>query len=699
MSVTSFGLTGPYAGYLGGELIHYAVGGPLSASGKPDREPVKMGADLGQYQCGSVAAVAALAAVSITERTGRGIHIDLANVDTQVTSIDRRMTYLLYGAYRNADVPRFGGYAIGPLPGGVRPTEDGHVQVSTLPNWIPRALRVLADPDLAARYQSPTALFDPELPEIADAALLGWTLTRGKQQAMEEAQAAGWPITAVNQPRDLLVDPHLSQRGFFVDVEHPLAGTVRQPGVPIRMAETPPLRAAPRLGSTTEAEARALLQRQPTGGREHDELPLAGLRVLDLTVVWAGPYATMFLGDLGAEVIRVDNPFIFPSATRGVLPRPPASMVEVIGGIFGGYPDADPGERPWNRVALFTAHARGKKSVTLDLRSEHGREAFLKLAEKCDVLIENNSAELLDKLGIGWEALHARNPRLIAIRMPSVGLDGPYRDYLGFGVNFEGLCGLTALRGYADLDASENEPVFHMDAASGAAGAFAALAALRRREATGVGELVELSQSENMLNHIGELLIEASWTGEAHERLGNRDRVHAPQGVYPALGDDAWLAVSIQDDDQWDRFCSLISADDLRGLSLSERRQRHDELDARIAEWTAQRSPSQGFVSAQEAGVPAGPVMHELDSLADPHFRARDLFKPSGSTELGTHDYPAYAWRWDGPEQAWGPIPLLGEHNEDVLRRVGGLSEAEIAALRADGQLSADYLGPDGKSL
>ena len=148
-----------------------------------------MGGDLGQYQCGSVGAVAALAALAVAERSGRGVWIDLANTETQVGSIDRRMTYLLYGAYRGEDVPRFGGYTLSPLPGGVRPTGDGYVQVSTIPGWIPRAMAVLDDADLTERYRSPTWVLDPDLPELADAALLGWTVTRPKQEAMEEAQA------------------------------------------------------------------------------------------------------------------------------------------------------------------------------------------------------------------------------------------------------------------------------------------------------------------------------------------------------------------------------------------------------------------------------------------------------------------------------------------------------------------------------
>ena len=252
VTVTSFGLTGPYAGFLGEEIVHYALGGPMSASGDPDREPLRMGGELGQYQCGAVAALAALAGVAVAERDGRGVHVDLANVETQVGSIDRRMTYLLYASYRGEDVPRSGGYVSALLPNGCRPAADGHVQVSTLFNWLPRMLKVVGDPELAAAYSGPDVLTDPEVPEKVDAILVGWTVTRGKAEAMAEAQAAGWPVTALNHPVDVLADPHFLARDFFVDVEHPAAGTVRQPGAPVRMDDGWRLRRpAPTLGQHT----------------------------------------------------------------------------------------------------------------------------------------------------------------------------------------------------------------------------------------------------------------------------------------------------------------------------------------------------------------------------------------------------------------------------------------------------------------
>ena len=718
VSVTAFGLTGPYAGFKGEEIVHTALGGPLSASGSPDREPMKMGGAVGQYQCGTVAAVAALAGLATTVGRGVGVHIDLANVETQLASIDRRMTYLLYGSYRDQDVPRKGGYTVSAFPDGCRPAADGHVQVSTLMNWIPRMLAVMDDPDMSSLFDDPMWLFSETHPDLADAQLLGWTLTRSRQEAMEQAQASGWPVTAVNRPVDLLGDKHFADRGFFVEVDHPKAGKLRQPGPPIRTEDGWAIRrpaplldehraeleaefASPDTGTEAQTDAPAGQDQAGSKNTQDGDLPLKGVRVLDMTVVWAGPYATCILGDLGADIVRVDNPYIFPSATRGALPRPTKEMVEDIGGIFGGYPDADPGERPWNRMALFNAHARNKRSVTLDLRKELGRETFLRLVDECDVMIENNSIDLLEKLGIDWDSLHARNDQLILIRMPSVGLSGPYKNYLGFGVNFEALCGLGAIRGYADSDLSENDAVFHMDAASGSSGAFAALMGLRRRARTGVGELIELSQSENMLNHIGELLIDAERTGVSHDTMGNRHPTRV-QGCYPCQGDDAWVAISAGADD-WAGLVKAMEhpdwAVDERFANHVARLANHDELDSLIGAWTSASTNDHAFKVCQANGVAAAPVLHELEAFADPHLNDRGMFRINGNDETGNHLHPTHLWRWDGPELRWDRLPVLGGDNEAVFQGLLGLDAAQYATLEADGHISRDYLGPDGTSL
>ena len=458
---------------------------------------------------------------------------------------------------------------------------------------------------------------------------------------------------------------------------------------------------APTLGADTN-NVSWNSDRPSVASDEPQTLPLEGVRVLDMTVVWAGPYATQLLGDLGADIVRVDNPWIFPTVTRGLLPRPPQEMVQDLGGIFGGYPDTEPGSRPWNRIALFNAHSRNKRSITLDLRKDLGRETFLELIETCDVMIENNSVDLIDKLGIGWDELHERNPNLILIRMPSVGLSGPYRSYLGFGVNFEALCGLGAIRGYPDADLSENDGVYHMDAASGSAGALAALMALRKRDKTGVGELVELSQCENMLNHIGELLVHASQTNTVHGPLGNRHRKHAPQGCYGTKGDDQWVVISVTNDDQWRQLCALMDADDMANdVSMKDaigRQAKHEVIDERIREWTESKDAYAIFDLCQLNGIPAAPVLKELDLMSEEHLLQRGLFAENGNEEIGFHTYPTHPWRWTGPELNFGEIPTLGQHNKAVLQDLLNKSDDEYRELEADGHLQVDYLLPDGTS-
>ncbi|MEZ5236057.1 MAG: CoA transferase [Acidimicrobiales bacterium] len=700
-SVTPFGRTGPYVGRPAEELTLYAMGGAMQSCGLEDREPVKLGGDVGRYQCGAVAALASLAALTVAERSGEGVHVDVANLETQAGSIDRRMTYLLYQAYTGLDAPREAGLRPGPLPSGVFPTEDGYAFIANMPAWLPRMLATVQDPDLAARYTAPGWVVDPDLPDQAMAAMFGWAMARGRQAAMEQAQANGWAVTALNAPVDVLTDPHFDgHRRFFVDVAHPVAGSVRQPGPPVRMDDGWQLhRPAPTLGqhdAEVALPARPARALEPSAGAR---LPLEGVRVLDLTVVWAGPYATMFLADLGADVIRIDNPWIFPTATRGLLPRPPKELAADLGPLFGSFPDRDPGPRPWNRLALFTAHARGKRNITLDLRKDLGRETFLRLCEHADVVVENNAATLLDKLGLGWDELHARNPRLIVVRMPSTGLDGPYRDYLGFGINFETLTGLTAVRGYADLDPTSIGSVYHMDAASGPAAALATLAALRRRERSGAGELVELAQSENMMQHIGELFVDAARTGRRHGPLGNRHRVHAPQGVYPAAGEDRWVALSVTDDAGWRALCGLLGQPAWAGWDRDRRRTQHDEIDAALSAWSAGRTPEDAAEALVAVGVAAGPVHRERDCYADPQLQARGFFRDNGNDELGTHRYPGHCWQWTGPALRWGPPAVLGADNRAVYQGVAGLSDEEYAALGADGHLSEDYLGPDGTPL
>lgn len=716
-SITPFGQDGPYAGVVGEDIVTYAMGGPMRSTGIVDREPLKLAGLLTSYQVGNVAATASMGALTLAARERRAVHVDVSALEAQVGSIDRRSTYLLYFAYTGATGQRMRPEAMGVVPRGVFPCADGYVLVSGNPMWRDRMAATLGDDALGARLRSPDWLDDDDLPEDVNGAVYGWLADRTRARATADAQANRWPVTPLNLPVELLSDPHFAARGFFLDVDDPLVGPYQLPSAPFRMRNGWQLRRrAPRLdehGAELRAEAAALVKapapsvapvRASSAPPQHGRrLPLDGLRVLDLTVVWAGPYTTMLLADLGAEVIRFDNPWIFPASSKGQLPRPTPALARQLGPIGGTYPNFVPGRRPWNQHGLYAAHARNKLGATLDLRKPSGRDAFLRLVDRADVVVENNSVDLLDRLGLGWDVLHGRNERVILLRMPSVGLDGPYRDFVGFGVNFEALCGLSPLRGYPDLDPTSLSLTYHMDAASGAAGAFAVMCALRRRERTGAGELVELPQAENMLQHIGEYIVDASRTGRRHEPNGNRHPTRAPQGCYRAEGDDAWAVISVGSDEEWDGLRRAMGdpawADDGRFADAAGRMAHHDELDRAIGSWTAGLTPREVFRRCLLERVPSAPVFDEGDCYGNPQLLARSFFRPQGSTDIGTYPFPAHQWRWDGPPMRFDPICRMGADNDEVFRAVAGLGAEELAALAADGHFSEDYLDGEGRPL
>ena len=403
------------------------------------------------------------------------------------------------------------------------------------------------------------------------------------------------------------------------------------------------------------------------------------------------------------------------------MARPPSEIVQELGPL-SGYPDNDPGPRPWNRQNMFSSHGRGKLSCTLDPRTELGRETLQQLLGHVDVIVENNSIGVLAKLGMDWETVHAANPRVIMLRMPPMGLDGPSSDWLGFGANFEAMCGLTGLRGYADDDPTSLTSVFHMDPASAATAAFAVLAVLARRDGadgdggTGVGELIEFSQSENVMQHIGEYFIDAAANETRHHPLGNRSIARAPQGCYrcavdPARPDqdDEWAVIACENDADWQALAALLDRAvgegvpsleaDERFATLEGRMAHHDEIDVRISAWTEQLTSVEVFHQSQAAGVPAGQVLRESQLRTDPHIADRCWFRQNGSVEQGWHSFPGRQWRWDGPEMPWRPIGILGDANEYVYRQILGLDDDEWRALHDEGHISRDYLQPDGTSM
>jgi crotonobetainyl-CoA:carnitine CoA-transferase CaiB-like acyl-CoA transferase len=425
------------------------------------------------------------------------------------------------------------------------------------------------------------------------------------------------------------------------------------------------------------------------------KLPLKGVRVVDLTVIWAGPYATELLGDLGAEVVRIESLHHFQTNTRGFLCRPTREQVEMMGQYGRVYPELDPGERPWDRFAIFNAHGRNKLSASLDISKPRGKEIFLRLIARSDIFIENNAARVKRDMGITYDVLKEVNPRLIMLSMPGLGNDGPYVDYQGFGSNVDALSGMASLRGYRDADPSTLTGIFYMDAASGPAAAFALMAALRLRERTGRGQYIDMSQAENMLGHVGPAILDYTLNGRVRGPMGNRDD-HAVQGVYPCRGEDRWLALTIATDAEWQAFCAVAGrpelAADPRFRDGPSRYRHHDDLDEAISAWTRDQDNLAAMEALQAARVPAGALLDEPAALADPQLAARGFFHWVDHPQAGRHRYPGHLWQFAATEMPFRRAPCLGEHNEYVYKEILGYSDAEYEELIALGQVGDAYV-------
>ena len=677
--ISGFGQSGPYRDFAAPDLIVQAAGGWIGPHGIPKASPVRVGGRLPEFLAGSFAAAATLSAVAAARSTGEAVQVDVSLMECLVGTLPYPMRHraALEALELPAPLARHT-----PLPGILR-CSDGWVGINALTHaqWE-MACIMLDAPEFADRMDEVSR--GEEAFDAFSAAIRPWLMNHRAHDVLAEGQRLRIPSAPVGNGRSLCESPQLGARDFFT--RDPDTDFVR-PGAAYRLSKTPvTLRSgAPSLAEGRDAAASigwrsregdplgiaVVKAKNATGPPDRgDTRPLAGLRVLDLGTFWAGPYAGMYLASLGADVIKIES-IQRPDGFRFIATSTAA------------------GERWYETGPLFQATNLGKRDVTLDLSREEGRALLDRLIETSDVLIENFAPRVMERWGYDYERVSALRPDIVMVRLPGFGLEGPWRDYVGWALVIEQAAGMSWLVGEPDVDPPRNPGGF-FDCAVGMHTAFAVQAALAHRRRCGEGQLIEVAQFELGVCLSAEQVMDFALNGRVQQRSGNRARDLAPQGVYPCL-EDEWIALCARNDGEWSALVAALGDPDwarARDLASSEGRlARATEIDPLIADWTRHLRAKDAAETLRRAGVPAARVLRTPDMYGEDQLEARDYYQTIDHPVSGARRYPVWPMRFSFMQGAVypGSAPTLGQHNEEVLCGELGLSPDAVADLRARG--------------
>ena len=666
VSISPYGQDGPWRHRPATDFTLQAETGSFSGRGYPDLGPVAAGGRLGEFSTGSFAAVASVLAWLWARRSGRGRHADVSMLETML------LCFQPYQYIQGQMQPGELMPAMVEVPS-IEPTRDGMVGFSTQTSqqWH----------DLCVMVEQPEWVTDDSLclgferfqrREELLPAIQAWTRRHSVAEVVEQARALRIPVAPIGNGETVLVTDHMVERGFYRD--HPAGFKV--PGVPwhLEKGEVPPLGPAPRLGEHTEVVLAAAGTRSETSSPDSspvdDALPLAGLKVVDFTAFWAGPFAASVLAGFGADVIKVES-----------IQRPDGMR------FASGFIPED--GVVWEWAPVFHGANSGKQAVTLNLDSEEGLALAQDLVRQADVVIENFSPRVMERFGFDGAGVRALNPDAVLVRMPAFGLTGPWRDRVGYAKPIEQASGLARVTGFP-----EREPVVPRgvcDPVGGKTSVLALQPALEQRDKGAGGQQIEVALLEVGLTLAGEQVVEQSAYGVRLDRAGNRGPVASPQGVYPCRDDRnpearGWIAIAVENDEQWAALVRAMGepawAMDPAFEAESGRRAGAEVIDAGLAAFCEGR-PAEALADAlAEAGVPAG-WLHNQRNVAPGHAQldAREYLTFLDHPFAGRIGYPKLSIRFDGEAGERTLPPLLGEHNARILGERLGLSAERIAEL------------------
>jgi crotonobetainyl-CoA:carnitine CoA-transferase CaiB-like acyl-CoA transferase len=685
VSITAFGSTGPKANWSATDLTVWASAMSLVISGDADRAPVRVSLPQAFLHAAGDAADGALIALWERARSGRGQHVDIS---AQASSLQATQSAVLAAPLRSTVPQRMaGGVRVGPLEVQlVWPCADGFVAVTFLfgaaagpftrrfMEWMHEEGFCDAETRDIDWIDYGTLLLTGQLPEghYDDMkALVGrFTSTRTKQELLDEAIRRRLLIAPIMTTEDVVTSPQLAGRDYWdsIDDSEMPVSPVTAPGPIAKLSATPLLTLGrpPRLDEHGDRH-RSAEARVPAGvpapGPVADDLPLSGVKILDFMWVMAGPAITRVLTDFGATVVRVE------SATRVETARTITPFLDDI-------PEPE-------RAGLFYNMNAGKLGLGLNLANPASREVVHDLVRWADVVCESFSPKAMRGWGCGYEDLRAINPSIVMMSTSLMGQTGPWSSFAGFGTLGAAIAGFFNIAGWPDRWPAGPFGAY-TDYVSPRLGIAVLMAALDHRRRTGEGQYIDLSQSESSVHFLAPAILDYTVNGHVFERHGNRDVNMAPHGIYPAAGDDAWVAVTCATDGQWRSLAELVGRRDLASLSLSDRLARTDEVDRLVGRWTAAFSPTDVADRCRAKGVPAHAVQSSAECAADPQLAARGHFVEVEHQTMGpvTVEGPRILLSRTPGRVASGP-PALGQHSWEVLSEILGYDEDRIADLYA----------------
>jgi len=679
-SITEFGQGGPYRDYKGSNLVNFALSGTMINSGFPGKTPCMMPGTPAYDGASLVVAISILAALYSRTASVAGQYIDISvHEASRIGLYPWSVPNYSYNLNPGWGPPTLE-TRLGPSVYPIYPCKDGFIRVATLaPRQWDALVRVLGSPEVLLMPEWRELLYRMGNADDLYAIMLEFTTKYTMLELFEAGHREGVPIAPILNIKDFVDNPQTKARKFFVEVNHPIAGKALYPGPPYRWSVTPAgiRRPAPRLGEHNEKmswqghASPRVNQMAKVGEDKASPLPLNGIRVLSFGTGAVVPDCGKILGELGADVIKIES-------------KENLDTMRTIGLDI-------------NNVAQFNESNRNKRSFGVNLKMERGREIVKRLIKMTDILAENFRGGVMKAFGLDYESVRRINPEIIYLSSQGFGGGGPYSDFQAYGPLLCATCGMLSIWAHSDDPYPVGTSGTFPDHTASKYLVVAALAALDYRRRTGKGQFIDMAQTEVAANFIGECYLEYTINKRVPKPLGNRSLYAAPHGCYPCMGEDRWCAITVFSDEEWHRLCDAIGkplwTHNPKFADIQGRLENVEELDRLVGEWTATHDANEVMETLQRAGVAAGIVQRGPDTIEDPQLKHLGAIIELDHPVAGKRLYPAIPFKMCDTQPLKSiRAPLLGEHTEEICRQLLGMPQDEIERLKLEGVLESTPL-------